>query len=499
MKDVDRQQRLAVARAVDDLYAGRLSRRAFLRVCAAAGFFLPGLMSGCRPRSQPVASAADESHLTAEQEKFLKEAGRTLGGRRVRIVTEDTPPSQVTRELVKDEFTRLSRIEVEWEQLPLDRVLAKIAADTARAAGTHDIFYLDQAWIGRFADDTEDPETWLAKTNLAYPGYDFQDILQPLREHVASYEGKLSAIPYDIPIYITMYRADLFRQLGLTPPKTVPEYLETARRINKELAPRTYGTSGQWKAGHYSLECDMTMWLWAHGGSIFDKAGKPVINDERGEAALNYMMELRQYMSPAATTWEWHAQAADFAAGNAGFYTAWGEFFPIYDDPKRSRIVGKAEAVACPQPLALRSKTECGFGETPGVSHQGGSSLAISRYSKNKEAAWVFLQWATSPDVTTRACILGGGASPIRRSNYDDPRVKQMAKVAAGTTRHFDVTLDAILHHMGTEPHLPAWAHLSVDSFAVELGKLTTGQQDVKSTLKNMAEAAEKAVAQNKP
>ena len=59
------------------------------------------------------------------------------------------------------------------------------------------------------------------------------------------------------------------------------------------------------------------------------------------------------------------------------------------------------------------------------------------------------------------------------------------------TTRHFDVAFDAILNDMGTEPHLPGWAALAVDSFAVELGKMTTGQQDIATTLANMNKAAE--------
>jgi multiple sugar transport system substrate-binding protein len=105
------------------------------------------------------------------------------------------------------------------------------------------------------------------------------------------------------------------------------------------------------------------------------------------------------------------------------------------------------------------------------------------------------MQWATSSDITTRASLLGGGATPMRKSNFTDERIKANNKVTAGTTRHFDVTLDAITNWMGTEPHLPPWASLSVDSFAIELGKMTTGQQDIPTTLDNMAKAADEAAA----
>jgi multiple sugar transport system substrate-binding protein len=302
-------------------------------------------------------------------------------------------------------------------------------------------------------------------------------------------------LPYDIPIFITMYRKDVFDELGLKPPTTWQEYMDAAKAINEAKAPTMYGTLGQWKSGHYSLECDMTMFLWSHGGSIYNSDGKTTINDDQANAAMEYMLEIGKYMPPGAVTWDWSGEADAFTQGLAGFYTSWGEFFPSFDDPAKSKIVGLAEPLAVPKADALRKKSECGFDETPGVSHQGGSSLALSKYSKNQEAAWIFMQWATSSDITTRASLLGGGATPIRMSNFTDPRIKANDKVVAGTTRHFAVTLDAINNWMGTEPHLPPWASLSVDSFAVELGKMTTGQQDIKTTLDNMAKAADDAAS----
>lgn len=51
---------------------------------------------------------------------------------------------------------------------------------------------------------------------------------------------------------------------------------------------------------------------------------------------------------------------------------------------------------------------------------------------------------------------------------------------------------------MGTEPHHPQWADLLENNFAVELGKMTTGQQNISETLDNMAQAANTAVENGK-
>jgi multiple sugar transport system substrate-binding protein len=508
MWEKDRRQRLALADAAARHARGGMSRRRFLHLCAMAGigFSSPRFLTGCDRdskadspspiRAEDMLGPSSASVAGTEQQKFLKDVGRSFRGVTLRIATEATPPSKAIKRLAQEEFTPLTGIEVEWDLLLLENVLAKISQETALRTGSHDVFYWDQAWIGRFVDDAVPPLELLEIADLAYPGYDFDDLMQPLLEHVSSYKGRLAAIPYDIPIFITMYRRDIFENLGLAPPETMADYLEAARAINQELAPNVYGTTAQWKSGHYALECNMTAWLWGHGGSIFNADQEPAVDDERGQAALEYMLELGRYMPPGVTAWDWFGEAASFAQGRAGFYTSWGEFFPGFDDPEQSAIVGLAEPSPCPKEIFVRPASACGFDEVPGISHQGGSSLAISRYSRQVEAAWIFLQWATSPDITARASLLGGGASPIRESTYSDPRVLAMDKVAPGTTRHFGVTRNAILNHMGTEPHLPGWSDLAVNGFAVELGRLTTGQQDIRTTLANMASAARMAVRQ---
>ncbi len=508
MHDIDRQQRLAAARASRRLDRGAISRRSFLRLCAEAGFVVGGmggmgLLGACRerPHAVPAREALRDTPgpLSAsvpgtDGQRFLRDVGRTFSGTTLRVVSEDSPSSRATVKILREEFTPVTGIEVLWERLPLERVLAAIGQDTASRAGYYDIFAWDQSWIGRFVDDGIDPRELMAKTNLAYPGYDFDDFLPPLLEHVASYRGRLAAIPFDIPIWITVYRRDLFEDLGLSPPTTLTGYLEAVRAIQQARAPQVYGTTGGWKPGHSSLLQRMAPWLWGHGGSFFQADETPALDDEKAAAGMEYMLELGKNMPPGCTTWDWLGETESFARGQAGIYLGSSELFPYLDDPETSVLEGRAEAFPAPRPLALRTGAECAFGEKPGVSHHGGSSLAISRHGRHVEAAWVLLQWATSADVLTRVSLLGSGASAIRQSVYDDPRVRERARVGAGTTRHFDVARDAILHHLGNEPHLPAWPRLSLD-LAVELGRMTTGQQGVRHTLSAMTQAAASALA----
>src|SRR2546426_8089077 len=212
MESGERRRRIAISEASDKLWSGVITRSAFLRVCAGAGIGLAGLglsrprrATAAPPTIQDIRATAGPSSAiepSSDQHKFLRDAGRTFSGQTVRVVTEDTPPSLATREIMKHEFMPLTGINVVWELLPLDRVLAKVSADTARRAGTNDIFYLDQAWVGRFANDTVPVQKLLDRKDLIYPGYDFDDILPALVRHIASYGGQVVGIPYDIPINI---------------------------------------------------------------------------------------------------------------------------------------------------------------------------------------------------------------------------------------------------------------------------------------------------------
>jgi len=107
-----------------------------------------------------------------------------------------------------------------WELLPLDRVLAKVSADTARRAGTNDIFYLDQAWVGRFANDT------VPVQKIGSPGRTsstpVNDFGRTFLRHSSAYRGRTTvrswaSLRHSDPVLL--YRRDILERLRLPLPK----------------------------------------------------------------------------------------------------------------------------------------------------------------------------------------------------------------------------------------------------------------------------------------
>ncbi len=477
----DSRDKQAIADALTAYRRGRIGRRTMLKTLAAAGVALGGAPHARRAAAAPRAPAAD---ITTDQPEemvaWLRDVGGQFEGSTIKVVSEETPPSRAIINLKAENFEAITGITVDWEVVPLDQVLAKVSQDAATRAGANDIYYLDQAWVGRFINDTVDPRERLeSQPDLAMPDYNIDDFLEPLVRQIASYGDKMIGFPCDVPIFMYFYRRDVYDQLGLQPATTMPEYLAHAQAINAELGGQgTYGTVGQMKSGHYALNVDMTAWVWSHGGSVFTADEQCSLNDEQALQGLNYMLELQKTMPAAVTTYDWGGQFTAIQQGQGGQVITWGEDFPGWDGPDSS-VTGMMEPAPLPANVALRPPAEAGFEEVPDLGHQGGSTYSLSAYSKNADPAWVFLQWATSSNTQTLASVIGGGASPMRQSTFDDPRVKAMELVGvAGTTRHFPAMLEVINTRMGTEPHLPQWPLIATDIIAVELGKLTTGGYD---------------------
>jgi multiple sugar transport system substrate-binding protein len=486
----------------NDFAARRISKRSFLKKAGLAGVgfsaFSAGLLGNMRRNRGMGGLIGDAAYAQdAEMAKWLKDVSAPFKGKKIRYTSEATPPTVVLDKL-KGEFTAATGIEVEIEIVPLEQVLAKATQDVQGQLGSYDLYYLDQSWVATFAQDTIDPiKYYKDKPELAMPGMDWEDFSKPLVDGLAVYDGHWVGIPFDIPIMTTMYRKDIFEKHKIAPPNTTDEFMAAAKMITEaEKANGMYGTGLQAKSGHYSLECDWTQMIWNEGGSIFTKDKKFSGNDEAAVRGLKRYQELLKLSPAESTNSTWDGQWQMMNSGQVALINSWDEFMPGLDAAD-SKVKGLWEAK---RPIrgtgALRAVADAGFGEIPNWAHQGGSILGLSKYSKNIDAAWIFMQWACSKDVMTR-CTLGGGFAPMRLSSFADPRVKAKEVVGPGTTRHLPVVLETINNDMASEPDMPLWAGFSNNEIPVNLGKLLTGQDfggDAKKCMDTIAMQIDKAI-----
>jgi multiple sugar transport system substrate-binding protein len=360
----------------------KISKREFLRRMGIVGIgfsgFAGGLLGNPYRRSLGKPAFAADIALPEDQTKFLKEVGGKYKGATVRYTSEATPPTVVLNQ-IKDQFTALTGINVEVEIVPLEQVLAKATQDVQGQLGTYDLYYLDQAWVATFAQDCVDPLQYTKdKPDLAMPGFDWEDFSKPLVNGLAMYDGKMVGIPFDIPIFILMYRQDILEKHGIKVPTNYAEFTAAVHQITEaEKANNIFGTGLQAKSGHYSLECDWTQAVWGHGGSIFRKDKTFSGNDEAGVKGLQWYQDLLKNAPASSTTSTWDGQFQMMAAGQCALVQSWDEFFPGLDADD-SKVKGLWQpAPPLKSEAGLRPAAEAGFGELPNLGHQGGSIMGL--------------------------------------------------------------------------------------------------------------------------
>jgi ABC-type glycerol-3-phosphate transport system substrate-binding protein len=104
-----------------------------------------------------------------------------------------------------------------------------------------------------------------------------------------------------------------------------------------------------------------------------------------------------------------------FTAGQAGMIADADFFAASYEDPAKSKVAGKVGYALIP--AGPGGKTHAGLWTW---------ALGINKATKNKEAAWLFVEWATAQRTLLNATVGYRNYNPSRQSVSADPRVQQI-------------------------------------------------------------------------
>ncbi len=304
------------------------------------------------------------------------------------------------------DFRARSQIDVKIETLEYEELYDAIRGE--KNLDRIDVFQIDTPWLEELVREGQllRLDDLLAKTPQAVA-----DFIPGILETYARYGDCYFALPYLFDTQLLFYRKDLLEDIGarrqfyelhraeLRVPESWQEFNAVARffsRAYNPASPVAYGTTAgaRFSSG---ATCEFLPRQWGFGGESFDDAGNVTLDSPESLRALESYLETFHYASPRSPHHYWDEQVAEFLAGDAAMMILFFAHATRIADRGMSKVVGKIGYALVPGKTGLL----------------GGWSLAINSASRQAEAAFSFLSWATGKEMAIPSTVLGASTSSV--------------------------------------------------------------------------------------
>ncbi len=367
------------------------------------------------------------------------------------------------------EFEERTGIKVEVNLLELDEMVQAEKMDFMAEAGTYDVITVDQPSLGEYV-----LSGWLWPLTEFLENPDLPDVqigdIIPAILNGCTWENTIYAIPMGSYGNLFGYRTDLFEEAGIQkPPETWEEFLEYAQKLTKG---DVYGTILYAKRGEY-LSYDVGSYLWSFGSGYISDDKKVLFNNKEGIEALTFYSDLllKYKVAPISCLNYGHAEFTQAMAGGVAamalmIQESIGE--PM-EDPKTSNVVGKMAYSVIPG-------KELPDGTIRKVPHIGSHNLAISKYSRNKEAAFLLIQFLTAKERGLQYMMAGG--KPFRFSHFEYPEVVEKYPYLKASSESLPIGR--------MRPNIPEYPAVS-ELFSTAFHKVLSGQATLEPAINQAA------------
>ena len=322
-------------------------------------------------------------------------------------------------EMVKylPEFTDLTGMKVNYEVLPEVQGRQKITVEFTAASGGVDAWHASmhvekrRFWKSGWFQPLN---AFLEDKSLTAPDFDWNDFTAGARSDVTQPDKSISAIPTFVDVFTLFYRKDLFQQNNLKAPRTMAEMDDQIKKLHNP--PKMYGL-----VSRGLKNANATPWayaVYAFGGEYLTKDGKSAINSPAWVKAMDwYAGALRRYAPPGVVNFNWYECSSAFMQDQVAIYYDGVNFANQFEVPDKSKVAGKVGYGVLPA------------GPVQHIAPTYTNAMAVSAQSKNKEAAYMFIQWGTTKQMCIRELLSGVGVGRV--SPWSNPEVKAKPKMPA--------------------------------------------------------------------
>lgn len=403
-------------------------------------------------------------------------------GTTLRVLLKTGYETEGIKQLVGD-FEEATGIKVEYEIYDEPTMRNKFILDATSKTGTYDVVatqfwympeYLRAGWLeplDSYISEKADPD-WNSIEHIP------DGLLNTYRDS----DGKLYALPVSASGGVLIYRQDLLEKYGLQAPKTTQEVLEVAQAL-AEQSEDVYPFIGRGESSAASFGTSAG-WAWAYGARVLDEQGNVTVNTPEMKQAMEDFVQLMQKFGPpdqAAIGWD--VMSEMFRQGKAAMNFEMSGFPSVYANPEVSSVAGKIGVSLLKGPAGNYAQWMYGEG------------LGISKFSKNKEAAWLFLQWRDSLEVSLKEVEAG------IRFDFSDARVYEsnVYKEKSKGMEFFTSQIPDILASVDTSywPSVPEFQKVA-EAFQKQISLAISGEQSVDDALAKAQSDIENIMAEAK-
>ncbi|MDF1775494.1 MAG: sugar ABC transporter substrate-binding protein [Rhizobiaceae bacterium] len=361
------------------------------------------------------------------------EAAKKYAGTEITVTWEAGLQSLDPLNFTGPMFEELTGVKVKVIEVPGGELFTKTLQEHRAGTGAYDALNVIPSWMPDLvrAGALEDLGPFVDK-------YGYREHLETIapvyRDNQMTVNGKIYGLPDDGDIFVFYYRKDILGDPAIqeafkakhgydlpVPPTTWDQFSDVGSFISAFTNNKPYGAAFIREAGAAQF---MFMERFRNNGGRFFDADtmKATVNSAAGVDVFKAWVEENKWMPPGVQTWGFVENLAAFQQGDTAMTISWppyGRWAAGYGTD--------TEALSWVPKSTIAGKV--GYALNPGGTPElaAGYALSISASSKNKEAAYLFIQWMNSEEISGQRVQLPYALrDPFRESHFVSEEYKAL-------------------------------------------------------------------------
>jgi multiple sugar transport system substrate-binding protein len=311
------------------------------------------------------------------------------------------------------EFEEQTGLELEIQIVPSDEYFSNKIHHLLDGEAAADVYMSGPVlvWEHLAAGYVRPLDEFLERASDAYDPSDFVDRLMLCNRWSGRFgdglgQGPLLEIPVNCESYNLAYVPAVLESAGVEVPATWEQYFAGARTVVEKTGVRGFAQRGT--TAWHTMYTGFATQFWSYGASDFAEGRCALASPASIRATSDFIAALHAAGPVDWPDQRWYELALDFARGRYGLIVDSDHYVAYFEDPESSELVGEIGYAPPPLgPTGLRRPNLWTW------------SVVMNSRTRDSEAAWRFIEWATAREFLLRSAF-EGNMNPTRTSVWDD-------------------------------------------------------------------------------